>query len=266
MSILDIKSNLYHNYYLGLKGLFNKKSFDESPEIKGVLDELRENGVVVIENFFTDEECKTYKDEIDKKMEEYSKTVWKDDTESDIRIWGAEDVSSIFMKYHNNKFLHEMSERYLKTKVSNLLTLANRTRYREGNKGSGGGWHRDTSYHNQFKSVVYLTDVDENNGPFTYLLGTHKTNNLFDGKVKSDIKKFDFRLDEDFIKKVKDLGYKEIKCTAKRGTLILTDTRGIHRGSPLKEDVRYTLFNYFFPKHHISKKLEEKFAKLRVTS
>ncbi len=266
MGLDNFKSLVYHNYYLGLKDLLNKKQFDESPEMKIILDELRENGVVAIENFFTEEQCNNYRTEIDQKMDEYKDTVWRDSSDSDNRIYGAEQVSPLFMDYHQNEFLQQLCERYLQTETNNLITLATRTKFKEGNLGSGGGWHRDTAYHHQFKSVVYLTDVEEETGPFTYILGTHKTNNQFDGKVNSDIKKFDFRLTQEFIDSVKNLGYQEVKYTAKKGTMLLIDTKGIHQGSPLKRDVRYTIFNYFFPKTHISQALKDKFDKLRITS
>ena len=33
---------------------------------------------------------------------------------------------------------------------------------------SGGGWHRDHHFE-LFKVMVYLSDVDKNNGPFSYI-------------------------------------------------------------------------------------------------
>lgn len=264
MSLKDLKSHIYHNYYLGFRDLINKKHFDESPEMKIILDELRENGLVVIENFFEVEKCELYQKEINDKIVEYKDKVWEDSTGSDIRVWGGEDVSEKFKTYHSDNFLHQLCERYLETTIENLITLANRTDFKEGNLGSGGGWHRDDAYHSQFKSIVYLSDVNEKNGPFTYLLGTHKTDNLFDVGLDDKVKKYDFRLDENFIEKVKELGYKEVKCVAKKGTLILADTRGIHRGTPLLEGKRYTMFNYFYPKAHINKKLIDKYDAVRL--
>ena len=43
-----------------------------------------------------------------------------------------------------------------------------------------------------------------------------------------------------------------IKIKAYGGTLIMVNTRMIHRGSPLKKGVRYAITNYFYPKNKIS--------------
>src|SRR5947208_506487 len=41
------------------------------------------------------------------------------------------------------------------------------------NNGSGDGWHRD-GHSFQFKSILYLSDVNDTNGPFEFLPGSHK--------------------------------------------------------------------------------------------
>ena len=43
-----------------------------------------------------------------------------------------------------------------------------------------------------------------------------------------------------------------IKIKADGGTLIMVNTRMIHRGSPLKKGVRYAITNYFYSKNKIS--------------
>ena len=43
--------------------------------------------------------------------------------------------------------------------------------------GSGGSWHRD-SYLRQFKSLIYLNDVTDENGPFQVLTDSHKTEQI----------------------------------------------------------------------------------------
>ena len=37
---------------------------------------------------------------------------------------------------------------------------------------SGGGWHRDHHFE-LFKVMVYLSDVNEKNGPFSYIEKSH---------------------------------------------------------------------------------------------
>ena len=67
-------------------------------------------------------------------------------------------------------------------------------------------YHRDSSGGNQFKAFIYLTDVsDESYGPYSYIKGTHteKTN---EGEI--------------------------VHCTANKGSLIVSNQSGLHRGLP----------------------------------
>ena len=67
-------------------------------------------------------------------------------------------------------------------------------------------YHRDSSGGNQFKAFIYLTDVsDESYGPYSYIKGTHteKTN---EGEI--------------------------VHCIANKGSLIVSNQSGLHRGLP----------------------------------
>lgn len=101
-------------------------------------------------------------------------------------------------------------------------------------------YHVD-DFNQEFKAFVYLDDVEEGNGPFTYLKGSHKSyfvrlkKQLLEGNSTSFFKK--------------DLGNlvnEEVKIYGKTGTLILADVRGFHRGSPQKKGSRSVLVNYMY--------------------
>ena len=84
---------------------------------------------------------------------EYSETF-----DTDQRIFGIEKIS----KLHNDLFAtNHMIKRVGAAVVNSELylqcTMAGKLYYKNGNLGSGGGWHRD-SFSRQFKSIVYLTD------------------------------------------------------------------------------------------------------------
>ena len=53
------------------------------------------------------------------------------------------------------------------------MTMANKVSYIKNNEGSGGGWHKD-AYYTQFKSILYLTDVNNENGPFELIRNSNK--------------------------------------------------------------------------------------------
>jgi len=97
-------------------------------------------------------------------------------------------------------------------------------------------WHRDHEDIRIFKFFLYLNDVDENNGPFEYVKGSHmggKHHKLIPmkgppfGTRVHDPKIIDRFAGEDII-----------KCTGKAGTIIIADTAGLHRGGFCKSGER----------------------------
>ena len=80
-------------------------------------------------------------------------------------------------------------------------------------------FHRDSDDVHLIKVFFYLNDVNINNGPFQYIKYSHK-------KSWIDYKN-DFLLNK-FAGNI-------FSCEAKKGTLILCDTNGYHKGLTLKE-------------------------------
>ena len=88
-------------------------------------------------------------------------------------------------------------------------------------------WHRDPEDRKMCKIFIYLNDVDEGTGPFTYV--TRSTYGLKYGKF------FPQRPPRGVYPKPGELESKinanDIKvCTAKAGTVIFADTAGLHKG------------------------------------
>ena len=89
-------------------------------------------------------------------------------------------------------------------------------------------WHSDSTGIVQYKAFIYLTDVpDTSFGPYCYVKGTHKLEwrkyaNFFvnwqKGRPITDMRATDPQ--------------REVKLTAPRGTLILSNQNGFHRGWP----------------------------------
>lgn len=92
-------------------------------------------------------------------------------------------------------------------------------------------YHADT-YSGKFKSFVYLTDVpDRSYGPFAYIRGSHETSDLT-------------RKASQLVNRVRDapstdaVFYDEsdaVVCTAPKGTLIIANQAGYHRGIPQEQ-------------------------------
>jgi ectoine hydroxylase-related dioxygenase (phytanoyl-CoA dioxygenase family) len=98
-------------------------------------------------------------------------------------------------------------------------------------KMSAQNWHCDCDRIKWIKVFVYITDVSENNGPHGFVSTSHKN-----WKLKTENSRF--RDDQIRQKFHKD----QIKSfTAKRGTVIFEDTRGLHKGNPLNSGHRLIL-------------------------
>ncbi|MBX2861800.1 MAG: phytanoyl-CoA dioxygenase family protein [Vampirovibrio sp.] len=104
-----------------------------------------------------------------------------------------------------------------------------------------GGYHVD-GYKKEFKSFLYLDDVDDTNGPFTYIRGSHKRHGTRMKRQLQGLKDGSSTgLSRDDLK---HLLHNEVQLTGKAGTLILADVRGFHYGSPQKTNARSVLVNY----------------------
>ena len=57
--------------------------------------------------------------------------------------------------------------------MKEIYVMANKVIYKDYNLGSGQGWHKD-NIARQLKFMIYLNDVDSENGPFQYLLKSQK--------------------------------------------------------------------------------------------
>jgi hypothetical protein len=97
-------------------------------------------------------------------------------------------------------------------------------------------WHRDRDDYLTCKVFLYLNDVDEGAGPFTYARGTHpKGHNhaeppfTMEGTVK--------RSDD---AQMAQVAPREtwLKATGKKGTIIFADTRGYHKGGEARTSDR----------------------------
>jgi len=99
-------------------------------------------------------------------------------------------------------------------------------------------WHRDTNSPNfLLKSFLFLSNCELKHGPHYYVQGSHK-NLALNGKVYYT---------EEEIAKNYDLKKDLIVSEVKAGTLILEDTRGLHKAGLPQEGFRDLVYGVFFP-------------------
>ncbi|MBU79564.1 MAG: hypothetical protein CMD29_05525 [Flavobacteriales bacterium] len=152
-----------------------------------------------------------------------------------------------------------IGEEYFGKKISTHFVIAGKLEYSLQKKtSSGGGWHRDSDGI-QIKAMVYLNNVESNNGPFLFI-----TNSKTKDAKRKPIENFNsilFYLKRFFkYGKIRDPRYSEnsildffrkrkqdpIEISAPKGTVVLFDSSFIHRGKLIQHGQRYTLTNYYF--------------------
>ena len=117
--------------------------------------------------------------------------------------------------------------------------------------GLGRGWHVDTWSHS-LKAFVLLSDVEEENGPFQHVSGSHRLGFSLDSLLylrmswpvlpPDPLDQSHLYLDEDQSRAID--GRKDIVAgTGGAGTLYLSDTRAFHRAKPVLSGVRRVLGN-----------------------
>lgn len=241
---------------------FQAKSvkLDDIPSVDdGVMSSVTKEGVYVIPDFFDQATCDEIKNEIDTIVDNQKELLWVDSEGADHRIYGAEVLSDkIREQFHENEELRDITKAHYKTDFETLFTLGAKLEAKETNLGSGHGWHRDAVFYPQFKAIVYLTDVTLDNGPYQYVKGSHTEKDII-SKAGKGIKFNQNRFEHEEILDLVDGDESQISTfTAKAGTLILTETRGLHRGMPIKEGTRYALTNYYYPSYMKMDKIRKK--------
>ena len=96
-------------------------------------------------------------------------------------------------------------------------------------------FHQDQEFVTFLKVFIYLSDVDENNGPHVYVEGSA---NDYEEKLPTTVSS-DRRTDEDVYKAFGEDRVKAI--TGKKGQIAFVNTRGFHRGTPVIEGHRLLL-------------------------
>jgi hypothetical protein len=99
-------------------------------------------------------------------------------------------------------------------------------------------WHIDHEDRRMIKLIIYLTDVDENSGPFQCIQPE-----LSHHLLKSVPSKFDFLTEQELEQYLPPAEDYLISCTGKAGTVIFVDTaRSYHRGKSPSEIDRQAIF------------------------
>lgn len=208
-----------------------------------IIEQIRADGFAVIPNFYSPQLSQVIREEIDAMMTKHPEHV---QAHSDLRIFGAENLSSHVAKFKTEKLGIDLANAYWREKASAAFTLAAKMAWTPNNKGSGEGWHRD-SFFCQFKLILYLNDVDVDGGPFQYIRHSHKLPFIIEDTITGKLGYMNTRATDSQLNRIITKNSDRlVTFTAPRGTLIIADTSGLHRGMPIRKGCRYALTNYYY--------------------
>jgi len=234
-----------------VRGRHNRAGTGLDARQQQALADLRRDGYAVIEGYWDHDKALAMRDRLEAYLAEgqdrdFDEGAW-------MRFWDGRGYDQGVRRiYHVDKLVPELSalrnDRWILDVASayygipfysgalvfqhNLQSNANTRTY-----------HLD-SFIKEFKSFIYLDDVDEGNGPFAYVPGTQRKHMLRlkkqligngEGEAPTTVFPEDMTAQE---------LASETAVTGPAGTLILADVRGMHRGTPQKDRSRSVLVNY----------------------
>ena len=198
-----------------------------------ILKELASNGFYILENYYTENQC----DEILNHISAMPGYLFEQGQGGDLRCPNSQNYSNLITDFQTDSFIQGIANEYSDCNVARRCQLGVVGAKENTAVDSGGGWHFDKD-EKQFKSFLYLTDVTEDNGPFTIIKNSAEA--YKDVEWFSNNRISQETVDEYF--NAEDI----IKLTASKGTVILADTSFVHRGAEIKSGQRVTLTTYFY--------------------
>ena len=195
-------------------------------------------GICILKNYYNKEEINNFTIEFNNVFDNYNNKIEildKEKCSNDERIFHVQKYSSyIKNNFSDNELFDNVCKKYSGKKFDKK-TLINKVVYEEGIvKNSGGGWHRD-NHDMQFKTIMYLSDVDINNGNFQFITNSSKKYIGYPNARTKDGKEWEgnSRYEEKVINEILETKNecKIYNIVGEIGTIIIADTTYIHRGN-----------------------------------
>ncbi|WP_135081455.1 phytanoyl-CoA dioxygenase family protein [Terasakiella sp. SH-1] len=235
----------------------------ENPKVNNVVSTLKRDGLCVIENYFDHNEAlslgemlDTWLDDLKNEKKIWEETIHHFDDIGLTRLLNAHKIEGNIKSFFEDPFIYEVAKTYACETIESRQKMLER-RKPINKHGPADDYHVDEGYYHKFKAFLYLTDVSESTAPFDYYIGSHEDASW---RIPKEIQMhawetygneatfgwrgncFDSREMDEIIKQN---NYEHKICTAKAGTLIFVDTRGIHKATTPQTGGRLMLGNYF---------------------
>lgn len=225
--------NLYH--------LFDSY-LSENKTILNYASKLGKNGIIIIPDFISREECDKIYEQAKTFLSNYSQTTrLNNGTYIDFRSIddkggpdrGMIDVSNIDKSIEDIHSLNISVLDEIMLNVSSMdLYLSQINLYYNKNVKGTRIYHVDNCQPVVYKGFIYLTDVKDNsNGPYSFIQGTQRFSFLVYFNLFMNIFKRKYRITDMPITSNR----KRVDAIGNKGTLVLSNQNGIHRGLPQGE-------------------------------
>lgn len=213
--------------------------------VRTILEELDVRGVAIarVEDLLDAESLTEFYRSVDSlllakrvEIEELKANVDKDHTPGqktfNLELLGSEpefDADSVFPMIGLNATFLAIADGYLRMAAQLRYYNIWYTAASAGASRESQLWHFDREDNYILKAFLYLGDVDEGTGPFTYAPGTHR-------KGEHHLLQPDFILEGNVRRTTDDQMAKVFSrcdwkaCTGEKGTIVFADTRGYHKG------------------------------------
>lgn len=242
-----------------LKRMVYFKSIDQGslePKYKDYYNTLENDGILIIPDY----KSKIFCDKILKELSQEKKSLQNGNiskpnyitSKSDgmYRLLKCDEEFSLTKEFFDDQFIISIAKSFC---GKDSFIYQKMFELRKGkNTESAGKLHFDDWKH-RFKAFLYLNDVNMNNSPFVYVKKSHNPKGWY---FERFIKEYNYYLygkkgeygeysenKKQYI--LKKYSFKETFATGKKGTLVLFDGRGLHRGETLKNSERNILASYF---------------------
>lgn len=210
-------------------------------QVQYVIESVQRSGLCVLPGYFDQAFCTAACCAIDSLLAENNCTLWQDKLQADTRIMGIESLAPNLNIFTAPLIYQVITQLYGSTELAGFVT-AGKITARPGNLGSGQGWHRDSVGDDQYKALLYLTDVDQFHGPFEYYLNTFSKRSMVAVERCFAVGKTQNRLSEQEVALLPEK--RRLTLCQTKGTLVIANTRAIHRGAPILVGERYALTTY----------------------
>jgi|MDSV01.1.fsa_nt_gb hypothetical protein len=209
--------------------LIDNEKMIADKKLRNILDDLNEKGFCYLGKIFSKKDCEDFKNQLKDKICYNSQTEMQSDGiplkfDSNKRPFNEKNSAyfcfdaSVTLSFKplkeflENKNLTNVINNYLNfpSSIYNISTWYNPPSNEQHYVHRS---HRDYDDFKFLGMVIYWNDIEENNGPLTFVKKSHKDKNIFEPHTK---------------------------LIGEAGSVYLVDTFGLHSGSPVKQDARYT--------------------------